>query len=248
MRATYIQDSNSKSALSALGSNIIHRIDSMQSEVVTLISQKDELENELSSSILQRNMLSSDLQSLVSEHEVLKGAYQAVEYDLASLQQRQHDGGTQGKELILAKEKISELATDLAMSLRKVMELEKGAELVVQLTAKVATVQESNCDLEAKLREATISIEMHKATAETLKKKLKELGTGDARDFMDSFEEVMRDEMMSMKIAFENKLKMAKEDAEISSRRHQHAIQQLMSLSPSSSQTYLNVPKGASLR
>ena len=211
----------------------------MQAEVIHLIAQKDELENELSSSTLQRNLLSNDLSNLSTELETLKGAYQVMEFELASL----HQKAGASEELRKAKEKIAELNLDFAAASRKIMDLEKGADLVIQLTVKVASVQETNSELEARLKDSKETIEMYKTMTESLKKKIRELGTGDSKDFMDTFEEVMREEMMAMKVAFENKLKLAKEDAEIMSRRHQQAIQTMISLSPSSSATFLNPPR-----
>lgn len=234
-------ESNATSALVTLGTTLISRLDSMQAEVVSLITQKDDLENELSTSSLQRTMISGDLQALATEFETLKGAYQAMEYELATLQQKNGSNGTNEKELSLAKQKITDLASCLAEAIKKNSELEKGAELVIHLTAKVATVQDRNFELETQLRDMNETVNMHKTTAEALRKKLKEIGGSDSRDFMDTFEEVMREEMLTMKSAFENKLKLAKEEAEMSSRRHQQAIQQLLALSPSSSATQLGI-------
>lgn len=224
-----------------LSTTVMGRIDSMQSEVIHVIAQKDDLENELSSSTLQRNLLSNDLSSLTSEHDTLKGAYQVVEFELASLHQKNHSNANE--ELKKAKEKIANLNLDYAAASRKILDLEKGADLVVQLTVKAASVQEQNCELENQLKESKETIEMYKEMTASLKKKIRELGTGDSKDFMDTFEEVMREEMMAMKVAFENKLKLAKEDAQVMSRRHQQAIQTMLSLSPSSSATFLDAPR-----
>jgi len=235
-------DSSANSALIGLGTSLISRLDGMQAELLALIAQKDDLENELSTSSLQRTLLSGDLCTLSSEHEVLKGAYQAIEYELATFQQKNSSDGVNEKELLIARQKVADLGSCLAEAVKKISELEKGAELIIQLTAKVAAVQDKNFELEAKLREMNETVEMHKATSEGLRKKLKEIAGADSRDFMDSFEEVMREEMLTMKSAFENKLKLAKEESEKSSRRHQQAIQQLMALSPSSSASQLQTP------
>ena len=110
--------------------------------------------------------------------------------------------------------------------------------LALQLTAKLATVQEKNCELEAELKNSRETIEMYKTNCESLKQKIKQLGSGN-NDFMDTFEEVMREEMQAMKTAFENKLRLAKEDNELSAQRHRQAIQNLMAMSPSVSRSNL---------
>jgi predicted nucleic acid-binding Zn-ribbon protein len=221
----------------------------MQNEIVHLISQKDDIENDLSSSNLQKNILHNDLENLSHEHDTLKGAYKAMEIEFKNLQNKYKRNDIIESELKQANDKISDLKGELALSFKKIMDLEKGADLVIQLTAKIATVQENNCILETQLKQANQSIEMYQKNIENLKKRIKELGNGngDNKDFMDTFEEVMREEMTAMKSAFETKLKIAKEEVEVMARRHQQAIKNLQTLSPSNSKTYLNVPKGASL-
>lgn len=51
----------------------------------------------------------------------------------------------------------------------------------------------------------------------------------DGREFLDSFEEVMRDELMTMKSAFEAKLKAARDEADELSRKHLVEINRLKS-------------------
>merc|ERR1711916_34842 len=214
----------------------------MQQEVLQHMTQKDALENELSSSTLQRNLLSEDLTKLSADHDALKGAYQVMEFELATINsKKESEEKTQfdSTEVDALKQKIEVLNTkikdqnlEIAANTKKIFELEKGAELVIQLTAKVATVQEKNCELEAELKNSKETIEMYKTNCESLKQKIKQLGSGN-NDFMDTFEEVMREEMQAMKTAFENKLRLAKEDNELSAQRHRQAIQNLMAMSPS---------------
>merc|ERR1719231_936541 len=213
------------------------------------MTQKDALENELSSSTLQRNLLGDDLTKLAADHDALKGAYQVMEFELATINSKKDSEmkNNQGNasEVDALKQKIEALSTkikdqnlEIATNVKKIFELEKGAELVIQLTAKVATVQEKNCVLEAELKDSKETIEMYKTNCENLKQKIRQLGSGN-NDFMDTFEEVMREEMQAMKTAFENKLKLAKEDSELSAQRHRQAIQNLMAMSPSVSRSNL---------
>ncbi len=51
--------------------------------------------------------------------------------------------------------------------------------------------------------------------------------SNDSKEFLDTFEEVMRDEMMAMKSAFETKLKFAKEASDLLSKKHQELISRM---------------------
>lgn len=63
---------------------------------------------------------------------------------------------------------------------------------------------------------------------ESLMKKLRDLSNKEnKREFTDTFEEVMREEMMAMKTAFELKLKIATEERDVATRRHQTELQRL---------------------
>ena len=237
-----------KVPVSTMGSTVMCRLDNMQQEVLQHMTQKDALENELNSSTLQRNLLSDDLTKLSADHDALKGAYQVMEFELATINsKKESEEKTQVNPIEVddLKQKIEVLNTkikdqnlEIAANTKKIFELEKGAELVIQLTAKVATVQEKNCELEAELKNSKETIEMYKTNCESLKQKIKQLGSGN-NDFMDTFEEVMREEMQAMKTAFENKLRLAKEDNELSAQRHRQAIQNLMAMSPSVSRSNL---------
>jgi exonuclease VII large subunit len=88
--------------------------------------------------------------------------------------------------------------------------------------------EEAKASLQGRLGEATQESEANARTCESLRAKLRELSArGKDRDFLDSYEEVMRDEMMTMKDAFERKLRLAKEEAEASSRRNSELIRNL---------------------
>jgi hypothetical protein len=59
-------------------------------------------------------------------------------------------------------------------------------------------------------------------------RKLKKLSAQDTtKDFADTFEEVMREEMMAMKTAFEAKLRVAVEERDTATRRHQTELHRL---------------------
>jgi len=67
-----------------------------------------------------------------------------------------------------------------------------------------------------------------------LKQKIRDISgrsSNDSKEFLDTFEEVMKDEMMAMKYAFETKLKFAKDAADLLSKKHQELISR-MTLNP----------------
>ena len=63
------------------------------------------------------------------------------------------------------------------------------------------------------LPSALEELDSYKKLTEKLKLKIRDMGAGskESKDFLDTFEEVMRDEMSAMKAAFEMKLRIAKE-------------------------------------
>lgn len=70
-------------------------------------------------------------------------------------------------------------------------------------------------------------LEEYKVLTDKLKNKIRDITPLDKRELLDSFEEVMRDEMMTMKGAFESKLKLAKGEMEVLSKKHQQDILRL---------------------
>ena len=77
----------------------------------------------------------------------------------------------------------------------------------------------------------------YKKIVEQLKQKIKELsnrGGVDTKDFLETFEEVMKEEMMTMKNAFEGKLRNARAESEETARRHQVEIARMQSALSSS--------------
>merc|ERR1712216_242474 len=75
--------------------------------------------------------------------------------------------------------------------------------------------------------------ESYKKMCESLKNKIRELSSkdGDSKDFMDSFEEVMQDEMYTMKLAFEAKLKCKSDEVAALAQRHALEISRIQASS-----------------
>ena len=85
-----------------------------------------------------------------------------------------------------------------------------------ELEIKFKASEDARIKNDFKVKEVTEELSSYKVLCEKLKQKIRDMSGKDSKtqDFLDSFEEVMRDEMMTMKLAFETKLKQAKEEAD----------------------------------
>lgn len=210
--------------------------------IILLNSLKDSLENEISSYNLERRILNNDLQSVQSQYEAMKAAYHALESEnivatrkLLS-QNPSSDNEDASKNYAELQKRIEELQNMVVVMESESAKLQKRLQQYEKLPARIA-------DLEVKISEQDMKInqikteklqiqaemESYKQLTRTLQEKLKSLGSrnNDGRDFLDSFEEVMRDEMMTMKTAFEAKLKVAKDEAENATKKHLQEIQRM---------------------
>ena len=190
---------------------------------------KDSLESELSSVFEQNKQLSRDLTTLTSEHDALKAAYHSLESETIS---NDGSGAQAEKRLKIVGEMVLDLQAELAGAVRRSMELEKLPAIIAELELKLRKSEDEKFEISGQLRDTKEELVSYKKLTENLKKKLRELSSGSNQEFMDSFEEVMRDEMMTMKGAFEAKLRSNKEDAEAISKRHAQEIQRIYNASP----------------
>lgn len=205
----------------------------LQSEINSLISGKDELERELSTLQLEREWLNKDMTSLNSELEVLKAAYHALETESIDARQRQKKASSGSEEKLNAATAVLEqLQSDLVVAVRRNLELEKLTTSHVDFEHRIKVIEGEKRELGANLNCMKEELSSYKKLTETLKQKIRDMSTADGREFLDSFEEVMREEMMTMKGAFEAKLRVAREEADATSRRHQQEIQRLHASSP----------------
>jgi hypothetical protein len=138
------------------------------------------------------------------------------------------------KKLTAAQEMLEQVQSELASMARRSLELERLPPLLSELEIKFKASEDAKIKNDFKVKEITEELGSYKALCEKLKQKIRDMSGKDSKtqDFLDSFEEVMRDEMMTMKLAFETKLKQAKEEADANSRRHQEEISRLSSGSP----------------
>lgn len=142
---------------------------------------------------------------------------------------------------------VEKLRAELAASLQRSSAMSSLQTENQELLARLAALEGENRGLVRSLKCSDDEVTSYKKLTESLKQKIRELSSasGDGRDFLDSFEEVMRDEMMTMKDAFEAKLRAAREEADAATRRHNMQIQQLNSSShtrpvPSTSTSTMN--------
>eukprot|EP01036_Dinobryon_divergens_P029958 gene29958-39134_t len=103
-----------------------------------------------------------------------------------------------------------------------------------ELENKLRLILTEKSRVDSALKTALEELDSYKKLTEKLKLKIRDMGAGskESRDFLDTFEEVMRDEMSAMKAAFEMKLRVAKEEADATTRRHQQEIARIQTTSP----------------
>jgi gamma-glutamyl:cysteine ligase YbdK (ATP-grasp superfamily) len=103
----------------------------------------------------------------------------------------------------------------------------------VSVVLQVLEADDRRYALDRTLSESQTEIASLRSLNENLMRKLKKLSSNahdsGAKDFAETFEEVMREEMMAMKTAFEAKLRVAVEERDTATRRHQTELMRLQS-------------------
>jgi chromosome segregation ATPase len=236
-----IQPENMRTAFQSLEMAIARRLQGLRSEVHLLHSVKELLEGEIASSNLQRDMLGQDVSTLTAQLTALKGAYHELSFETASskiqeINKQDNNDLSLQNQLKDANNNVIQLQTQLYDANRKLSDLVKVHDQYVQ-TETALTIMTEKCSVSENVVSGQVEeIKQYKRLTDTLKDKIKEMGSSrgsqDAKDFLDSFEEVMREEMLTMKGAFETKLRLAKEAADATSRRHQQEILRIHTSSP----------------
>jgi DNA repair exonuclease SbcCD ATPase subunit len=203
-----------------------------------MTSVKDLLDGELSTANLQKDILQRDLVTVQEQHEALKAAYDALSYETARqvshTQSHNAELETQSKQLQTANDTNKVLLDELKFAQDNLKSLDKWPAALAALEEKLTVAVQDKTRAETTAVSAKEEVGHYKKLTETLKQKLRELGggTADSKEFLDSFEEVMKEEMMTMKAAFETKLRMAREEADATSKRHQQEITRMHNTSP----------------
>lgn len=206
----------------------------MKSEISLLLSVKESLENEISSINLQRDMIQQDLMTLTEAHSALTAAYHSLSYETATMQKKSMDSKLSDT-VEEQKRTILKLEGDLLEQRLQLKAFEQWPVMVAELEGRMRTLADEKAQLESNQKSMQEEVAHYKKLTDNLKSKLRELtekSGGDSKDFMDTFEEVMQEEMMTMKSAFEARLRQARDEADKMSKRHQQEINRMQSSSP----------------
>lgn len=192
-------------------------------------SRITDLEDELSSMRLERQLLGEDLASVSASYTSLRVAFSEMESEMIQLRVKMD-------EVKKAASKNDSLdAQMLAAREANNADILRLTNALTAIENRLASMEREKDD--ANMQNTILGTELikYKALTEKLKQKIRDITPMDKREFLDSFEEVMRDEMMAMKDAFETKLRLAKGEVEAMSRKHQQDILRLKDSSSTSS-------------
>jgi len=179
-----------------------------------------------------------DLSVLSSEHEALRGAYNSLEGESQQSSLKLAGMRSNQREKAELEQRLTAALTELEDYHRKQTDIQSLENNKKDLEHRVTKSELARILLEGQLREAQCEIQSYRNLAEALKEKLKNCygynnDSNEAnRQFLDTFEEVMRDEMTAMKLAFEEKLRISKEAIENLSKKHHQEIMRLRHIAP----------------
>ena len=163
---------------------------------------------------------------ILALQESLSKAYEANEKSNNILQEAKDTAASSRKELIQDYEnKIQVFRADNAASGSMKRQLEKATTNAVNLEKRCSIAEEKNIEMNGSLEclksDLAALEKMNQSLMDTIKKMTNQASKN---DFADTFEEVMREEMMAMKMAFEVKLKIARQQTEAMSKKRQSEI------------------------
>jgi chromosome segregation ATPase len=213
--------------------------------VVSLVASKSKVAVDQYNEMLQESKLASieldaykttsraDLArknaEILALQESLSKAYVANEKADSILQEAKDSSSSSRKELIQEYEnKMQEFRADHAASASMKRQLEKAKTGLESLEHRCAVAEDKNMDMNGSLEclksDLTALEKINQNLMDTIKKMTNQASKN---DFADTFEEVMREEMMAMKMAFETKLKIAREQTEAMSKKRQSEISRI---------------------
>jgi hypothetical protein len=173
------------------------------------------------------------LERMQKEHGYLLAAHEETKMEVTSLraqlqkaQSQQAEASTTAAKAQADVDQLVALRADLAKARALLADTQQAAAMLQEAAAKLARKDQEIDNLRFDMSQLAEELESYKKLAETLKAKMRDMGGKDT-SFFDSFEEVMKDEMMAMKWAFEAKLRVAKEKADAMSLKHQQEINKL---------------------
>ena len=232
------------SVLSLLVSCVIKRLDELCDEINVLSAQNEQLETQIGTYSLERDMLSKDMEQLTFLNNALRKEKLGLENDCSKKHIDTND--ELAKEVEELREKNRKLQTELTSSKVQINHLQLSKDQIASLEATIISNQFDAETTRNRFENKIAGLQEENSTlkrlTEQLKGKIRDLGSrsgADAKDFLDSFEEVMQEEMMAMKAGFESKLKVAKAESDELARRHANEIKSLsLTASPSAKSIY----------
>ena len=202
------------------------------------------LHSDLQYSLLNVEMGSSDISAATAEIAALKLSNQSLQSQVSDLQSKRLSDRDSIKEketlayaldarLLHANNRVEQLQAEVAALARRSLESSQLQSENAKLLVAGKLAEEKELKAEFRIKDLSEEVLSLQSINEKLKEKMKELvgkgAAGTGKDFLDSFEEAMLDELMMMKTAFEAKLKRAKEEADSMSRKHQEIIRTMQS-------------------
>ena len=220
--------SDASSALRLLDEAHAARARQSREQMDAMTSVRDAIESELITQSTKSEMLQRDLEGASQELDALKGAYTALEMESAKRASVASASKDEKQRQELADKTISDLSADLGKAHRRIFDLEKVVDSVADIEARLRLAEDAKFSTQGRLDQALQEVDGLTKLTESLKGRLRDLSSRPTdREFLDSYEEVMRDEMLTMKSAFENKIRLVKEEAEAASKRHNEMIRSL---------------------
>ena len=220
--------SDATSALRLLDEAHAARARQSREQMEAMTSVRDAIESELITQSTKSEILQRDLEGASQELDALKGAYASLELESAKRASVASASKDEKQRQELADKTISNLSADLGKAHRRIFDLEKVVDSVADIEARLRLAEDAKFSTQGRLDQALQEVDGLTKLTESLKGRLRDLSSRPTdREFLDSYEEVMRDEMLTMKSAFENKIRLVKEEAEAASKRHNEMIRSL---------------------
>jgi chromosome segregation ATPase len=179
----------------------------MQKEINSIHVEKDKTEHELLSINLQKELLNKDFQKLSSDHLTLKNSYQSQVFQSAENEKRNKISSD-----MILEETVRKYELMNENIIKRNIELEKLPEVIIELKQKNSSNNTEIARLNNEVKNIQEELLTYMKLTDNLKTKLKDLSGANKdevetgrRDFLDTFEEVMKEEMQAMKGAFEGR-------------------------------------------
>ena len=198
------------------------RLGSMNDQLLSMNHVKETLETDMQTLQMAQDIVNNDFLSVQQELEAMRTAFSA--------QQAEAQGNDSAAKLDRANNLLINMQAEVAAAHRRTLDLERLPAVVAELESKLRVLEQNSIEQHGEIRVLSGELQSYKNMAEGLKQKIRDLsakGGTESKDFLDSFEEVMKDEMYTMKLAFEAKLKAKADEATALAQRHATEINRI---------------------